>query len=179
MVTTDFLSAFVENKTIAKVKVNSKFNIVKAHLLPIKIDQFYLFYEASGGSMCCKETIISKDSFLLFNNITPSIVNLIGENKEQKIQTLKMNYNDKKDYYEIQTAQVPSTFTRVEYVLYHFFKFIVTVCFLLIVLLCIDCYLNDSSQKDKKLNLAISIALSFIAAGLPYFILLRACFPIS
>jgi hypothetical protein len=39
-----------------------------------------------------------KDSFLLLNDITPSIVNFIGENKEQSVQTFKMNYNRIKEY---------------------------------------------------------------------------------
>jgi magnesium-transporting ATPase (P-type) len=179
IVTTDFLSAFVENKMDVKVKVNSQFNIVNAHLLPNKINQFYLFYEASAGSMCHEKTIILKDSFLLLNDITPSIVNFIGENKEQGVQTFKMNYNRIKDYYEIQIANIPSPFSKIEYVLYHFFKFIITMSFLLIIFLCIDYYLNDSFKKYKKLNLAISIALSFIAGGLPYLILLKIYFPVN
>jgi magnesium-transporting ATPase (P-type) len=179
IVTTDFLSAFVENKMDVKVKVNSQFNIVKAYLLPSKIDQFYLFYEASGGSMCHEKTIILKDSFLLLNDITPSIVYFIGENKEQGVQTFKMNFNRIKDYYEIQIANEPSQFNYIEYVLYHFFKFIITMSFLLIIFLCIDYYLNDSFKKYKKLNLAISVALSLIAGSLPYLILLRIYFPIN
>jgi magnesium-transporting ATPase (P-type) len=162
-----------------KVKVNSQFNIVKAYLLPSKIDQFYLFYEASGGSMCHEKTIILKDSFLLLNDITPSIVYFIGENKEQGVQTFKMNFNRIKDYYEIQIANEPSQFNYIEYVLYHFFKFIITMSFLLIIFLCIDYYLNDSFKKYKKLNLAISVALSLIAGSLPYLILLRIYFPIN
>jgi hypothetical protein len=49
----------------------------------------------------------------------------------------------------------------------------------LIIFLCIDYYLNDSFKKYKKLNLAISVALSLIAGSLPYLILLRIYFPIN
>lgn len=176
---TDFFSSFVENKSIAYVKVDRKYNISKAYLLPHKIDNFYLFYEASGGAMCYKETISMKDSFVLFNAITPSLIYFIVDNKNQSIRTFTIKYNTKREFYELEISDTQSSFSYNEYVSYHFIKFIVTMSFLLIIFLCIDYYLNDSFKKYKKLNLAISIALSFIAGGLPYLILLKIYFPVN